>query len=96
MPEDIIREDAHVLAQKLADGCVRVGLNASVLSPTRVWIGAHGAGERFAETITCKPNKEEVLAWWWSWGDPICSVDDIDAAVTMIARVVTPPVVETQ
>lgn len=87
-----IEEDVHVIVERLAEECRKVGLNAIVLCPTRVRVSAPGAHERLTETVTCMPtpNGDSALKWWWSWGDPICAADDIPHAVRFIAHVVSP------
>jgi hypothetical protein len=83
------REDAYVLATRLAEECGKAGLNATVLSPTRVHVSA-GAHSRLAETVRCQPDGDEKLMWWWSWGEPIGPAADIELAVRFIAHVVGP------
>jgi hypothetical protein len=45
-----------------------------------------------SEVITCKPDADEKLQWWWSWDDPFCpaTTNDIERAAEMIRHVVTP------
>ena len=68
--EDTARQDVHELTRRLADACRRAGLNADVISPTRVRVSRPGTHDRLAETVRCMPDGEERLTWWWSWGDP--------------------------
>jgi hypothetical protein len=83
------RDDVYTLATRLAEECGKAGLNATVLSPTRVHVSA-GVHSRLAETIRCHPDGDEKLMWWWNWGEPICPATDIDLAVRFIAHVVAP------
>ncbi|MEV5706580.1 hypothetical protein [Actinoallomurus sp. NPDC052274] len=83
------RGDVHTLVTRLAEECEKVGLTATVLSPTRVHVSA-GAHSRLTETIRCHPDADEELMWWWSWGEPICLATSIDLAVRHIAHVVAP------
>ena len=91
--EDTARQDVHELTRRLADDCRRAGLNADVISPTRVRVSRPGTHDRLAETVRCMPDDEERLTWWWSWGDPIRPADDLPGAVRRIAHVVTPPAI---
>jgi hypothetical protein len=83
--------DTDELCRRLAKACAALRLTAEVQSPTRVRVGATGAG-MLAETIRCQPDDDEVLQWWWSWGEPFCpaSAEHIDRAAEMIRHVVTP------
>ena len=85
--------DVHLLAEKLAHDCLKAGLVAEVLAPTRVRVAAPGGHARLTETVRCMPLPyDESLMWWWSWGEPISSASDIPDAVRVISRVLTPPV----
>jgi hypothetical protein len=42
-----------------------------------------------AETVALRPDADEVLMWWWSWGTPICPAEQIDRAIELISQVVT-------
>ena len=86
-------DDAHALTQQLAEECGRAGLDAVVVAPARVKVSLPGANARLAETVRCRPDRQERLTWWWSWGDPICLADQIADAVKVIAHVVSPPMV---
>ncbi len=56
---------------------------------TKLKICTPNGNERMAETITLKPDDDEVLTWYWSWDMPICPATDIRFALTAILRVVT-------
>jgi hypothetical protein len=85
--------DVHLLAEKLADDCTKAGLDAEVLAPTRVRVGAPGGHSRLTETVCCMPlpHGDESLMWWWSWGEPISPASHIPDAVRVISRVLSPP-----
>lgn len=87
--------DVHLLAEKLADDCVKAGLMAEVLAPTRVRIGPPGGQARLTEIVCCMPlpHGDERLMWWWSWGEPISPASHIPDAVRIISRVLIPPAV---
>jgi hypothetical protein len=86
-------DDVHLLAEKLADDCTKAGLEAEVLAPTRVRVGAPGGHSRLTETVCCMPlpHGDESLMWWWSWGEPISPASHIPDAVRVISRVLSPP-----
>jgi hypothetical protein len=83
--------EVHELCDLLVKECGRLGLNADRTSPTRIRIGATGAG-MLAEVIRCHPDADEVLQWWWSWGEPFCpaTASEIGRAAAMVKHVVTP------
>jgi hypothetical protein len=85
--------DVHLLAERLADDCLKAGLEAEVLAPTRVRVGAPGGNARLTETVRCMPlpHGDESLMWWWSWGEPISPASHIPDAVRIISRVLTRP-----
>lgn len=91
MSDRTTEEDVHTLCDQLRQACARLDLVAENISPTRVRIGAPGAG-MLSEVITCKPDADEVLRWWWSWGDPFCRAThaEIERAAEMIKHVVAP------
>ncbi|WP_329236204.1 hypothetical protein OG417_31385 [Actinoallomurus sp. NBC_01490] len=84
--------DVHLLAEKLADDCTKAGLEAEVLAPTRVRVGAPGGHARLIDTVRCMPvpHGDEGLMWWWSWGEPIGPAAHIPDAVRVISRVLSP------
>ncbi len=65
MSERPAKEDFHTLCDQLKKACARLGLVAESVNPTRVRVGAPGAG-MLSEVITCKPDADEVLRRWWS------------------------------
>jgi hypothetical protein len=82
-------ESADQLISRLATMCGRAGLVADIIEPsTKIRISTPNGNEHLAETITLKPDADDVLMWWWSWGRPICPAYDIDFAVNSLARVV--------
>jgi hypothetical protein len=85
--------DVHLLAEKLATDCTKAGLKAEVLAPTRVRVGVPGGQAHLTDTVRCMPvpHGDEILMWWWSWGEPISPAAHIMEAVRAIARVLTTP-----
>jgi hypothetical protein len=87
---DIAGDDVRVLTRRLAEECIKAGLDAFVFADTRVEVSSPGAYKRLTELIRCMPDEDERLAFWWSWDEVICPATEIPEAVTAIARVVTP------
>jgi hypothetical protein len=85
--------DVHLLAEKLATDCMKAGLKAEVLAPTRVRVGVPGGHARLTDTVRCMPvpHGDETLMWWWSWGEPISPAAHIPDAVRAISRFLTTP-----
>lgn len=91
MSPNAVPEDPHTIADRLAKACQAQGLNAAILSPTRVNVSLPKAHHHLAEIIKIMPDEDESLALWWSWEERICPATEIDKAVTSIKHVVTPP-----
>jgi hypothetical protein len=53
-------------------------------------IVAHRTAPDLSETIRAAQGTDGGWWFWWSWGDPIAPVTDIDAAGFKIAYVLTP------
>jgi hypothetical protein len=82
-------ESADQLVTRLAEACEKIRLRTTVIEPsTRIRIHAPHGNVHFDEMIMLRPDAEEVLTWYWSWGVPICPGHDIATAVTMIRKVV--------
>ena len=75
----------------LARSCKAAGLSADVLAPTRVRARVPNTHSGLSEVITIMPDEDEVLSLYWSWGERIGPVAEMDKAVTAIKHVVTPP-----
>lgn len=86
-----VPEDAHTIADRLARSCEAAGLSAEVLAPTRVRARMPNTHAGLSEVIKIMPDESEVLSLYWSWGERICPVAEMDKAVTAIKHVVTPP-----
>lgn len=87
------REAAATITNRLAEACTAAGLMTEVLASVRVRVRAPGAaGAHLAEVVSLRPDREEVLCFWWSWGQPICHASDITRAVESIAHVVAPTI----
>jgi hypothetical protein len=82
-------ESADELISRLAATCRRTGLVADIVEPsTRIRVSTPNGNQHMAETITLKPDADDVLMWWWSWDRPICPAGEIDFAVRSLTRVV--------
>jgi hypothetical protein len=76
--------------KRMVAACEKAGLAFDVLEPCgKIKINASDGNERMAETVALRPDADDVLRWWWSWGRPICPAEQIDRAVELISRVVT-------
>jgi hypothetical protein len=76
--------------ERMVAACEKAGLTIDVLEPSgKIKINASDGNEHLAETVALRPDADEVLMWWWSWGKPICPADQIDRAIELISRVVT-------
>jgi len=88
-PTPAAQESADQLVHRLHLACERAGLLVEVVEPsTKLKICTPNGSEHMAETITLKPDDDEVLTWYWSWGMPICPAHDIQLAVKAILHVV--------
>jgi hypothetical protein len=82
-------QSADQFIERLAKGCKDAGLKATVFEPsTKIKIHAPNGNAHFDEMITLRPDANEVLSWYWSWGEPICPAGDLVTAVAMIRKVV--------
>lgn len=82
-------ENADRYVDRLATACKLKGLAVEIVEPsTRLTIRTPGGPALMAETVALRPDKAEMLTWYWSWGTPICPAGDIEFAVTAIFRVV--------
>ena len=85
-----MKQDIEKIMEWMVTACKKADLAVDVLEPAgKLKINASDGNERMAETVTLRPDADEVLMWWWSWGRPMCPADQIDRAVELISRVVT-------
>jgi hypothetical protein len=88
------RESADVLTERLAAACSDADLEVTVIEPsTRLKVHAPGGHKELDEVITLRPDRNEVLTWYWSWDEPgrpapICPADDVPTAVRLVRHVV--------
>jgi hypothetical protein len=88
-PTSAAQESADRLTERLHLACKRAGLLVEVIEPsTKLKICTPNGNEHMAETITLKPDEDEALTWFWSWGMPICPAEDIPRAVESLLHVI--------
>jgi hypothetical protein len=88
-------EEICAYAKWLTQACRTAGLDAEQYGET-VWVIADD--HRLSEQVTCRPDENGVLSWYWSWGRPITHLgdasriltpDDVDHLVAAIKNVVS-------
>jgi hypothetical protein len=83
-------ESADELIKRLALACKRRGLATDIIEPsTKIKIFAPSGNAHLDEMVSLRPDGDELLTWYWSWGSPICPAHEIGRAVTLIERVVS-------
>ncbi len=88
-PTEALRTSANELIKQLDNACKDQGLATDILeASTRIKVFAPSGNPAFDELVTLRPEVDEVLMWYWSWGSPICPADEIDWAAAQIANVV--------
>lgn len=89
--------DIYGYAKWLTQECQAAGLDAEQYGGR---ILVRGACHHLSETITCEPDGQGRLRWYWSWGTPIgrpndaahlLDVDDVGDLVRAIKNVVCVP-----
>jgi hypothetical protein len=90
-------EDIRGYAKWLTQACQAAGLDAEQYGAE---ILVRGANNHLNERVTCKPDAQGRLRWYWSWGVPIgrlddsarlLGADDIEELVRSIRNVVSVP-----
>jgi hypothetical protein len=88
-------EDIRGYARWLTQACQAAGLNAEQYGAE---VLIQGTCSHLNERVTCRPDTQGQLRWFWSWGMPIGLIDDssqalsvenIDELVRAIKNVVT-------
>jgi hypothetical protein len=97
-PADPLDDPAHApdgiralgeLAQALHDLGLEARLVKSATRPAFVR-AKDPAAPALAEDITCDHDPDRGLSFFYSWGDPIAPVQDMDVAADSVRRVLTP------
>lgn len=93
-------DDILAYAKWLTQECQAAGLDAEQYGAE---VLVRGAGHHLSERVTCKPDDEGRLGWYWSWGAPIrplhdparrLDADEVGDLVRAIAGVVAVPLRE--
>lgn len=72
----------------LATACTNAGLMVEIVKrPNKITVKASEAPPHMAETITLRPNAMGLLTWYWSWGAPIASAENVDELVHWVTHV---------
>jgi hypothetical protein len=85
---------ATVYLDKLAEELTNRGLEAWLMAPPgripSVYIINPGA-RALEENVYANCGKDGLWWFWWSWAERISMADDVDAAATVIVRVLSLP-----
>ncbi len=81
--------DAHEVMGRFTAACKAAGLMTEIIErSTRVRVFQSAAHSSLAEVITLRPGHGNALYAFWSWGDAIGPMSDLDVLVKTIAYVV--------
>lgn len=79
-------QSAHL--RELAEALIRREFTASVVAGRRPALKvANPDTPTLSERVLCGPAADGSLCFWWPWGQPIASVDDVEAAAGRIMHV---------
>jgi hypothetical protein len=82
--------NADELLARLDTTLKREGLRTDVIEPsTRLKVFAPDGNAHMDEIITLAPNADEVLTWWFSWGQAIAPASDVSETVRRMKAVVS-------
>src|SRR5947209_4795162 len=93
--EEHTAEKISAYARWLTQACQVAGLDAEQYGRTVLIIAAD---HHLSEQVTCRPDENGVLRWYWSWGKPIThlrdgtrilTTDEVDDLVAAIKNVVS-------
>ena len=83
-----------VYLEKLADELSHRGLEAWLMAPPgrvpSLYV-VNPAARALEENVYAGCGKDGIWWFWWSWAERIAIADDLDAAATAIARVLSLP-----
>ena len=81
-------EDQITYLSRLADGLTAREFTASLIPGARPSLKvANPETPTLNERVLCGPAADGSLWFWWSWGQPIASVDEVVAATGRIMHV---------
>lgn len=67
----------------------RVRINRPIGGPAFLRVANPAAGG-LSENVTCKPGCDDELFYFYSWGDPITPVSEMESAAERLMRVLSP------
>lgn len=75
--------------ERLCDELNRFGLHAQLVAKRgRSYLKvANQVTPELNERVFCRAAEDQALCFWWPWGQPIGSVDDMEAVIGKIAAV---------
>jgi hypothetical protein len=90
--EEAAREATWQLEALAKDLEARAFAARLVNSGEHIGIGVtHRVVSQLSETVYAGPAGDGTWWFWWSWGDQIAPVSDVETAAFKIAYVLTPP-----
>ncbi|MDN3360181.1 hypothetical protein [Actinomadura sp. DC4] len=67
----------------------RRGFATEIIEPsTRLKVHSRSGYNHFHEVLTLRQDGDEVLRWFWSWGEPIAPAVDLSDVVNAVNKVV--------
>lgn len=75
--------------ERLQTELSKLGLDAKLITKgSRSYLKiANRVTPELNERVLCWPAEDQSLCFWWPWGQPIGSVDDLEAVVDKVAAV---------
>jgi hypothetical protein len=74
---------------RLARTVEQMGYVATIVEPsTRLTVSLPHGREFTNEMLTLRPDANEQLMWWWSWGTPINHAEEIAQVAAKVINVV--------
>lgn len=81
-------ESADQVVATLAGALKRAGLATDIMEPSTVLrVFSPTGNASMDEVITLRPDANEVLTWYWSWGAPIGPASEAANTVIKLKRV---------
>jgi hypothetical protein len=80
---------ADEYVRRLKRACELFGYLVTIQEPsTRLDVALPGGLSYAHETVSLKPDENNRLMWWWSWGRPMVPAEEITEAAKRISSVV--------
>lgn len=87
--ESAADESADQWVRRLDIALKRQRLATEIIEPsTKIKAFAPNGNPTFDEILTLRQGDDEVLTWFWSWGDRLGPAADVDATVRAVEGVV--------